>query len=106
MTTSLSGINCSIESNGGDVSKATAARVASTDVLLAALVLDGRAATRHVTATVTRPRANSASVKRFIRVLPRKMPGHVRFCRDVAFHIKNANHTLTGAAPAALLGAV
>src|ERR1017187_4032634 len=75
MTTCLLGMNCSIEPNGADVSKATAARAASAGVLSAAVVVAGRAATRHVTATVTRPRANSASVKRFIRVLPRKGDG-------------------------------
>jgi hypothetical protein len=82
MTTALSGINCSIEPNGRDVSKATAARVDIAGVLSAAVVLVGRAATRHVTATVTTPRANSPTVKRFIRILPESVT--VAHCKPLA----------------------
>src|SRR5260370_96367 len=62
MTTGLSGINCSIKSNGGDMSKATAARAPSAGALSGAAVI----------AAATRPRANSASTERFMRVLRRK----------------------------------
>ena len=50
-------MNCSIASNGGDISKATAAWTASLGILSRAVVV------------VTRPRANSADVKRFMRAL-------------------------------------
>jgi hypothetical protein len=66
MTTCLSGINCSIEPNGGDASNATAMRVVRAAFLSALVAVAGRAT---ITANVTRPRANSASIKRFIRVL-------------------------------------
>src|SRR5580658_8501852 len=66
MTTALSGMNCSISSNGGETSKAPAAYVASAGLLSTGVVRAGRAATREVTAAAAKPTATSASVKRFI----------------------------------------
>src|SRR4051812_20835604 len=66
MTTALSGMNCSIASKDGDISKATAARRVGAGFLSAAMIVVDRAATRHVTATGIR--VSSAHVRRFMRV--------------------------------------
>jgi hypothetical protein len=71
MTTVLSGINCSIASSGGEISKATAACVDAADRAA------GRAATKQVAAIVAKPRARTTIIKRFILVSPEEatIPG-------------------------------